>query len=120
MNTQKLLAQIHNPILPDTIGGGKTPDANTALPAAGNFLSSIVSLLLLVSLVATFLYLVLGGIQWITSGGDKTQLENARNRITNAIIGLVVVASAWAIWLLIGKFFGIDTQNIPFPTVTGP
>lgn len=51
--------------------------------------------------VATFLalaYLMYGGIKWITSRGDKTQVEAARKHIVAAVIGLVVVA---------GAFFGL-------------
>lgn len=73
----------------------------------GSFVSKSFSAILLVAGLATFLYLVYGGIQWIMSGGDKGKLEEARNKITNGIIGLAIVASAWAVYLLIDYFFGI-------------
>ena len=52
--------------------------------------------------------LVIGGVRWITSGGDKAQTESARNQITAAIIGLIVVFAAWAVANLIELFFGVD------------
>lgn len=73
----------------------------------GSFVSKSFSAILLVAGLATFLYLVYGGVQWIGSGGDKGKLEDAKNKITNGIIGLAVVASAWAVYLLIDYFFGI-------------
>ena len=110
----KLLAQITNPVLNPGIGSGG-PDQG--LVATGKFVSSIISLLLIVASLATLLYLVTGGLEWILAGGDKTKLENAREKITQAIVGLIVVAASWAGWLLIGKFLGIDFQSIPFPTL---
>ena len=74
----------------------------------GNVISAVVGILLLVSAILAFLYLILGGIQWITSGGDKSAMETARNKITSAIVGLIIVAASWAVMLLIGQFIGFD------------
>jgi len=73
----------------------------------GSFVSKGFSAIILVAGLATFGYLIYGGVQWIMSGGDKGKLEDARNKITNGIIGLAIVASAWAIYLLLDYFFGI-------------
>ncbi len=73
----------------------------------GTFVSRSFSAVILVAGLATFMYLVYGGIQWIMSGGDKGKLEDARNKITQAIVGLAIVASAWAVYLLVDYFFGI-------------
>ena len=73
----------------------------------GSFVQKSFSAVILVAGLATFMYLVYGGIQWIMAGGDKGKLEEARNKITNGIIGLAIVASAWAVYLLIDYFFGI-------------
>lgn len=84
----------------------------------GTLISAIVSVLLLIAALAAFLYLVLGGIQWITSGGDKAGMEAARNKITQAIVGLVIVAASYAIMLLVSQFLGISIQDgirIPQP-----
>lgn len=53
----------------------------------------VLSLLGIVFLVL----LVLGGYQWMTAGGDEKQVEGAMARIKTAIIGLVIVLSAYAI-----------------------
>lgn len=73
----------------------------------GSFVSKSFSAVILVAGLATFMYLVYGGLQWIMSGGDKGKLEEARSKITNGIIGLAIVASAWAVYLLVDYFFGI-------------
>jgi hypothetical protein len=61
--------------------------------------------------LATFMYLVYGGVQWIMAGGDKGKLEEAKSKITNGIIGLAIVASAWAVYKLVDYFFGIGIAN---------
>lgn len=73
----------------------------------GSFVSKSFSAVLLVAGLATFMYLVYGGIEWVMSGGDKGKLESARGKITNGVVGLAIVASAWAVYLIIDYFFGI-------------
>jgi len=74
----------------------------------GKLVSSAISLVLIVAGILTFAYLVMGGIQWLTSGGDKSKTESARNMITAALVGLAIVAASWALMKLISYFFGID------------
>jgi hypothetical protein len=73
----------------------------------GSIISASISLILIVAAILFFFMLVIGGIKWILSGGDKGATEAARNQITAALIGLVVVFAAWAIANLIGSLFGI-------------
>ncbi len=73
----------------------------------GTFVSRSFSAVILVAGLATFMYLVYGGVSWITAGGDKGKLDEARSKITQAIVGLGIVASAWAVYLLVDYFFGI-------------
>jgi len=79
----------------------------------GKLISNAVALGLIIAALLVFVYLVFGGIQWITSGGDKAGVESARNRITAALIGLVIVAAAWAIIKIIEAFFGITIVGGP-------
>jgi len=70
-------------------------------------IQGIIRIAFVVALILTFLFLLWGGIQWITSGGDKTKYEEARNRITAALIGLAIVALAWLLIKLVTYFFGL-------------
>ena len=73
--------------------------------------------LILIAAVVFFFVLVVGGIQWIVSGGDKTGSENARKKITSALVGLAIVFSAWAIIQLIGALFGINILEFTIPSL---
>lgn len=79
----------------------------------GRLLQGLLNAVLFVSALLVFGYLVWGGVQWITSGGDKGKTEEARNKITAAIVGLAVVAASYAIFRVVLWVVGIDD---PFTT----
>jgi succinate dehydrogenase/fumarate reductase cytochrome b subunit len=115
---EKILAAsgLYNKALPSGLGGkGATTESGGSI--VGSLISSIVGVIFIFGFCLALLYLLLGGIQWITSGGDKAGLEGARNKITNAIIGLVILGASWAIFTLVGSFFGITLPNIKIPTI---
>lgn len=95
-----------------TIDGTKIP-APQGVPAGGLFtkgediLKASVNLLFIVAAVLAIIFLILGGIRWITSGGDPKGVEAARKQITYAIIGLIIVFLAFLIVNTIGGLFGI-------------
>lgn len=119
--THGILAQIHNPVLPWVIGGTKT-GATTDMggKGLGAIISQLIGALFVAGFLLSFFFLMLGGVSWITSGGDKTKLEKARDQITNAIIGLIIVGGAFAIAALVSQFFGLDLKALPIPTIGQP
>lgn len=62
-----------------------------------NLLSTIVSTILYVAGFIAIVYLIYNGIQYITSAGDETKATKAKTGIINAIIGILVIALAFAI-----------------------
>ncbi len=92
---------ITNPVIPDF--------------PIGTLISNLVSMAIIIAGLLTLLYLVWGGIEWITSAGDKGGLESARNRITNALVGLTIVVASWAIMQIITNFLGFPFPTIPIP-----
>lgn len=86
-----------------------------------NALPGILTFILIVAVIIALIYLVWGGIKWITSGGDKGNVETARNQIIAAIIGLIVVFLAWFIInLLLTLFFGAGltgSDGLVLPTI---
>jgi hypothetical protein len=62
--------------------------------------------------------LLTGGVDWIRSGGDKQALESARSKLLSALIGLVLLFSAWAVITLIESVFKIDLLLIDIPTIS--
>lgn len=79
---------------------------------AGGIISGLIRLTLVVAAVIFFFILVIGGIRWILSGGDKQATEGARSQITAALVGLTIVFAAWAIIQLIKVLFGVDIMSL--------
>jgi len=79
-------------------------------------ISGAVSLILIVVALVFFFILVIGGLKWITSGGDEKAVAAARAQITNALIGLAIIFAAWAIINLIGTIFGVNILKLTIPT----
>ena len=80
----------------------------------GNFITALMVLAALISLF----FLIYGGIKWITSEGDKTAVETARQTIIGAIIGLVVVFLSYLILSIVLGLFGIQLSQLTIPNIT--
>lgn len=80
----------------------------------GGLMNGIISFVMVIAAVLVFFYLIWGGIEWITSGGDKGKTESARSKITSAVIGLIVIASSYAVLTLALNFLGFSDLNAVF------
>lgn len=83
----------------------------------GGLMQGVLSFVMIIAALLVFFYLILGGIEWITSGGDKAKTEGARNKITSAVIGLIVLAASYAILTLALNFLGFTDLNDVFTNV---
>jgi len=74
-------------------------------------------IVMVVAALICFVYIIWGGIEWMTSGGEKTAVAAAKSKLTAALIGLLVVLSAWAIVKLLEYLFGFKILQFEFPTL---
>ncbi len=81
---------------------------NTGVSFFQKLIPSLVGLAFVVGIIIFFFMLLISAIQWISSGGDKANVEAARGRLTQALIGIVVLFSVFAIIMFIERFFGIS------------
>lgn len=114
MTTLMLLQGIVNPVLPE-VGQG---DGNAIL---GNVIGAVVGIFLVGGFIFALLHMLFGAITWISASGDKAKLQNAQERITQAIVGLIVLAATWALMSLLFSFLGFGAQFplFPIPTFSG-
>ncbi len=99
--------------------------ANTAGLAGGSDLITIIGRIInifLGFLGLVFLVLMLyAGFTWMTAAGDADKIKKAQGTIRNAIIGLVIIASAWAITsFILGIFAGQGLGGIGGGGPSGP
>ena len=94
------------------IGGYDPGDSiETASKGLSDIISNIVGLLTIVSGISFLIYFTIGGISWITAGGDTNKVQDAQNKMTNGAIGMIVVVSAWAISWIMGRVLGVNFLN---------
>jgi hypothetical protein len=77
-----------------------------------------------------FFILIIGGIQWITSGGDRAKLEAARSRLREGLVGIVILLSFFASVYVVEFLYNINLRafrvspliigGLPLPTGPGP
>ena len=119
-----------NAIADSTIDPSLNPcdhNTNAVLKAAcagqglslGSVLGFIVTIAFILAVLVALLFLIWGGIKWITSGGDKGGVEAARSQIIAAIIGLIIVFLAFFILNLVLGLFGLDLFHLKLPTLNG-
>jgi hypothetical protein len=86
----------------------------------GNLIASVINILFIIAILIALIYLIWGGIKWIMSGGDKGALQQAREHVIAAIIGLVVVFLAYFIVNFVLGVFGLGTgYSWTLPSFTG-
>lgn len=98
---------IENPIT-----GNLNSNSKSGADFFAKFIPTLINILFVGGALIFFFMLLIGAIQWISSGGDKQAVQNARGRITSALVGIVILLSIFAIVSLLEKFFGITLLTI--------
>ncbi len=106
MFIKPVYAQITNPALSQFTTPG---EAGSGLAF---YIAQLWKTLVVVGALTFLLYLIWGGIEWITGGGDKTKVEASQKKISNALIGLTVLVASYAIIAFISEVLKIDILNI--------
>jgi hypothetical protein len=84
------------------IGGNLGDIINALLP----YLFTLAGLLLL-------LYLIYAGFGLMTSAGDPKKIQEAKSKLTNSLVGFIIIFVSYWLVQIIGKMFGIEAiQNI--------
>ena len=71
-----------------------------------------VELFLVGAVLLSLYYIIRGGINMMTSGGDKEKFQAGRERVRYAIIGLIVVFLSIFMVNFIGGFFGVNLLSL--------
>ena len=84
----------------------------------GQIVSFVVAFIIVIAFLAALLFIVIGALQWITSGGDKQRVADARNHIIAAIIGLIIIALSFVIINIITTALGLGSlTDLRIPTL---
>lgn len=94
----------------DAVSKAAGCDGSTdALPSA---ITSILSAIIGVAGLVSVVYIIIGGVQYMTSSGDASKTEKAKKTILYACIGLIICALAFVIVnFVIGNILGQQTTG---------
>jgi hypothetical protein len=81
-------------------------------PDLGRLVANVYLIALFAASLFFFIQLLVGGISWMGAGGDPKAMTSARNRLMNAIIGLVIVVAAFAISVIVTSALGINIFSL--------
>jgi len=85
--------------------GALGSDPATAL---GTLFKTGINLFIIIAGIALIIYLLWGAFDWINSGGEKEKITKAQAKITNAVIGMILVFVMLSVWgLITGNILGI-------------
>lgn len=77
------------------LAGGLTPVKPFLGTSSGTLISAItdiVNALLTLAAVIAAIFVIIGGVRYITAQGDEDAIEAAKNTVIYAVIGVVVIA----------------------------
>jgi amino acid transporter len=102
-----VMAQLNAPTPP--VGGNAV-----TLNEVENLIRGLARFLIVISLVVAVVFIIWGGILWMSARGNEDQTKNAKKTITNGVIGALVVL---AVGVILQTLAGLVTRNF-FGTYT--
>lgn len=103
-----------------TIGSSASPQFKVQTPeqigtfSLNTLLTTGITILLIFAILLSLFFLIYGGISFITSAGDKQKVVAARQKLTYAIVGLIIVLASFFIVNFVYEIFGLQFTRIPF------
>lgn len=69
--------------------------------SAAQIMGAVINAFLSILGVIFIILIILAGYNWMTARGDEEKVTKAKDTITRAIIGLIIVIGAFAIWIFV-------------------
>lgn len=94
---------------------GTPIQAPPELPTGGletmgkNLIQTGLNFFILIGTITVLIFIVYSGIQWASSGGDKTKVQAARSRLTYTIVGFIIMIMSFVIVSLVFRLLGFDS-----------
>jgi hypothetical protein len=103
------------PLLQTTLDfqqAAKTQNLTGAATTFPDLISGILSGVMIFGALLVLMYYIWAAIEWITAGGDSSKIEKARTKIMQSTIGLIVLSTALAFFVLLQNFLGITILKV--------
>ncbi len=80
-----------------TNNGLSAPSGLKGPSSLSGLITTVTNLLLGIAGAVAVIFIIVGGIQYATSGGSEDKTRTAKSTITNAVIGLIITILAFVI-----------------------
>lgn len=99
---------------------GNSPSAATAGTTFANYFVTIWQAIIFVGGLTVLVYFLWSGISWILAADDASKVQKARDRMTQAVIGMIILVGSFVIIQLISSLFFGEEYNLLNPTFNAP
>jgi hypothetical protein len=85
-------------------------------PTKGQFdsiadiVNAFVTPILTLAGIALFLFMVIAGFKYMTSGDDPKAKDSAKGQLTSAVIGFTIIFASYWIVQIVAAVFGVEAQ----------
>jgi hypothetical protein len=86
--------------------------------AAAYYLVFLWRTLIFIGGLAVIVYFLQGAFEWISANGEAAKIATARNKMTGALTGFIVLIGIFVIIQFLEGIFGINILNQEIPTAT--
>ncbi|MFC1653708.1 hypothetical protein ACFL1M_02575 [Patescibacteria group bacterium] len=90
------------------IGGYQPTAGASGSEQIALLMSNILGFLTVLGGITMLIYFTVGGLGWLTGSGDKAKVDKAKDRMTNAAIGMIIIVVSYGIVWVVGKVLGFD------------
>lgn len=84
---------------PSAVGVASLTDFYDLIVVAANWL-------VVFGIIIGAIFIIIGGVQYMTAGGDEAGTSTAKAKIIGGLIGIALVLLAYAVVRVVGSFFG--------------
>lgn len=74
----------------------------------GSITSSFLPLIYTVSGLLLLAFLIMGGFQYLASGGDPKATQSAQAKLTSGVVGFIIVFVSYWVFQIAGLILGVD------------
>lgn len=84
-----------------------------------NIIPVLIAVFYVVAILTSLGFIILAGVKWIMSGGDKAAVDAARNTVIGAVAGLVLIFISYFLFNFLSQVFfnKLFIDIIKFPTI---
>ena len=90
---------------------GNSAGYNLGTPGPEIIISQVIQIILSLLGVIFLAFMIYAGVTWVMAEGDDKKVQKAKDMISESIIGLIIVAAAYAISYFLISYFSANTLS---------